>query len=184
MGPQIQQGRKMSNYVYIACSLDGYIADKDDGLTWLEEIENPTGSDFGYQDFMASIDVVLMGRRTYDMIKDFHPWPYTKPLLVLSRNLEPEELPEGRGKIFRGSIFDALDYCERKGWQQRYIDGGRLIASFLREGLIDEITITRFPILLGNGIPLFHPQDNILRWDLVSNKAEAGLVQSHYIKVD
>jgi dihydrofolate reductase len=174
----------MANYVYIACSLDGFIADKDDGLDWLQEIENPSGSDFGYKEFMDSIDVVLMGRRTYDMIKDFEPWPYSKPILVLSKSLSPEELPQGRGEIFKGSIFDVLRYCDRRGWSRRYVDGGRLISSFLREGLIDEITITRFPIILGNGIPLFHPQDNILRWDLISNKAESGLVQSHYQRAE
>ena len=78
----------MSNFVYIASSLDGFIASKDGGLDWLYEIPNPEGSDFGFAEFMCEIDAIVMGRKTFETILTFDTWPYNKPIFVLSNSLK------------------------------------------------------------------------------------------------
>ena len=97
------------NTVYIATSLDGYIADRDGKLDWLESIPNPDGNDFGYSDFMENIDALVMGRNTYEVVLGFDiPWPYTKPVFVLSNFLEsiPDELQEKVQRTFEHSGSD------------------------------------------------------------------------------
>ena len=82
----------MANYVYIATSLDGFIADKDGGLDWLMEIPNPDKSDYGFAEFMNTVDALLMGRKTFEIVVSFGQWPYTKPVFVLSNSLK--EIPD------------------------------------------------------------------------------------------
>ena len=116
----------MSNIVYIATSLDGYISDKDDGLDWLEIIPNPDNSDFGWADFMNRIDALVMGRKTFEKVCSFDcDWPYTKPVLVLSSSLK--SLPErykGKAEIIEGPLSDILQTIKNKGFEDLYIDGG------------------------------------------------------------
>ena len=78
----------MSNIVYIATSIDGYIAKKDGGLDWLNEVPNPDKSDFGFSNFMDSIDAIIMGRNTFEIVLSFGEWPYNKPVFVLSNTLK------------------------------------------------------------------------------------------------
>lgn len=174
----------MPNIVYIATSLDGYIATPEGGVEWLNEIPNPEGSDFGWADFMARIDAILMGRKTFEKVLDFGNWPYQKPVFVLSTKLKviPENLSE-KAEIISGGIHEVVADLNQRGYQALYIDGGTLIQGFLAEDLIDEIIITRIPILLGKGIPLFREQDQSLQFD--HKKTEIfndSLVKSHYVR--
>ncbi|KXH76424.1 MAG: diacylglycerol kinase [Candidatus Thorarchaeota archaeon SMTZ-45] len=146
----------MTNYIYIATSLDGFIATNDGGLDWLDEIPNPEKSDFGFAEFMSGIDAILMGRRTFEKVLTSGLWPYEKPVYVLSKSKVdvPKEL-ESKVKTINGNPKELVDRLKELGHQNLYVDGGITIQSFLEEDLIDEMIITRVPVLLGNGIPLF-----------------------------
>lgn len=173
----------MSNIVYIGSSLDGYIADKDGGLDWLQFVPNPDNLDFGWADFMARIDAVVMGRKTFEKVCGFDcDWPYSKPVYVLSHSLT--SLPDaydGKAELVGGSLSEVLKTIHQKGHRELYIDGGMAVQSFLKEDLIDEMIITTIPILLGGGTPLFgdlpeHRAFEHVRTDVFLN----ALLQSHY----
>jgi dihydrofolate reductase len=146
----------MTNYVYIATSLDGFIATSDGGLDWLNEIPNPENSDFGYAEFMSGIDVIVMGRKTFEKILTFDVWPYDKPVYVLSKRKVsiPKKL-EDKVKILNGNPKKVTNQLKEMGHHNLYIDGGITIQGFLEEDLIDKMIITRVPVILGEGIPLF-----------------------------
>lgn len=146
----------MANYIYIATSLDGFIATKDGGLNWLSEIPNPDQSDFGFAEFMNGIDAIVMGRNTFEVVTSFGIWPYEKPVFVLSNTLQavPEEFTD-KAEIIQGKPSEVMQTLNDQGYKNLYIDGGKTIQSFLKEELIDEMILTRIPILLGEGIPLF-----------------------------
>ena len=148
----------MANYVYIATSLDGFIATSDGGIDWLDEIPNPNQSDFGYAEFISRIDAIVMGRNSFEKVITFGFWPYDeKPVFVLSNRLQhvPQDLVDAVEIISGNDIKTVVNQLSKRGYHKLYIDGGRTIQSFLAEDMIDELTITRVPILLGNGIPLF-----------------------------
>ena len=171
------------NKVFIATSLDGFIADENGGIDWLHTIPNPDNEDHGYYDFMKGIDALLMGRVTFETVLGFGiDWPYDKPVFVLSRNLE--EVPANlAGKVFivNGELPAILDQLHKDGYHHLYIDGGSTIQSFLREDLIDEMTITQIPILLGSGFPLFGKVPEHLTFELIQSKVFLGqMVQSVY----
>ena len=174
----------MSNYVYIATSLDGFIATTEGGTEWLEDIPNPEGSDFGFSDFIARVDAILMGRATFEKVLSFGQWPYTKPVFVLSSRLEsvPPELGS-KARIVRGELVGVIEDLTSQGFENLYVDGGRLIQSLLRENLIDELIITRVPKLLGSGIPLFGELKQAVEFSHVETEVlENYLVKSRYLK--
>ncbi|MDP6048567.1 MAG: dihydrofolate reductase family protein [Candidatus Bathyarchaeota archaeon] len=175
----------MVNYVYIAASLDGFIATKDGGLDWLNEIPNPDQTDYRYAEFNSGIDAIVMGRNTFEKVLTFGFWPYDKPVFVLSHTLEsvPDDIV-GKAEIVKGDLRNLLDKLKKRGLQNLYIDGGRVIQSFLEEDLIDEMIITRVPILLGEGIPLFGKIENSLKFSLKKTEGfNETLVKNHYIRV-
>jgi dihydrofolate reductase len=146
----------MANLVYIATSLEGFIARVDGDISWLESVPNASSSDFGYGEFINKIDGVILGRNTFEVVLGFESWPYTQPVFVLSNTLDkiPEELKD-KVEIVNGELKSILKTLDEKGIHNLYIDGGKTIQSFLKEDLIDEMIITTVPILLGDGIPLF-----------------------------
>lgn len=173
------------NTVYIATSLDGYIADANDGLDWLNTIPNPEGDDMGFADFMNRIDALLMGRRTFEVISAFGgEWPYKVPVFVLSNSLS--EIPrvlKDKVTLIKGEPAELVRELSQQGFEHLYIDGGATIQSFLQADLIDELIITTMPILLGDGVPLFGKLDKAVQWELVSSTTLLGqLVQNHYIR--
>ena len=147
----------MANIVYIATSLDGYIADKNGNLDWLHSIPNPEGNDFGFGDFMNRVDALVMGRNTFETVCGFDcEWPYSKPVFVISNSLA--SIPEGyqdKAFLVSGDLTGILAELNGKGFNELYIDGGKTIQSFMAEGLIDEMIITTIPVILGGGAPLF-----------------------------
>jgi len=174
----------LANFVYIATSIDGFIADLDGGVDWLDEIPNPDDSDFGFANFINEIDALLMGKNTFEKVLTFDKWVYDKPVFVLSNSLSaiPDHLTE-KAEIIGGGIQDVINRLKGRGYQNLYVDGGRVIQSFLRENLIDELIITTVPIILGSGIPLFGEVDSHLKLkhkhtELFNNY----LVKSHYIR--
>jgi len=174
----------MSNIVYIATSLDGYIARKDGNLDWLNEIPNPDQSDFGFAEFMQRIDGIVMGRHTFELVTGFDPWPYTKPLFVLSNSMKDVPLKvRDKAELVHGKLSSIIESLQRKGFQNLYIDGGKTIQSFLKEDLIDELILTRIPVVLGSGIPLFAEMPLELRFEHVETKVYNNmLVKSKYIR--
>jgi dihydrofolate reductase len=172
------------NTVYIATSLDGFIATTEGGLDWLNEFPNPDQDDFGYAEFIAGIDALVMGRKTFEKVLTFGAWSYKKPVFVLSNTLG--QLPpgmEGKAEIVSGCLRQLTDRLSERGFKNLYIDGGLVIQSFLAEDLIDELIISRIPILLGDGIPLFGPLRESLEFH--HHKTETfgnGIVKSHYTR--
>lgn len=141
---------------YMGVSVDGYIADSNNSLEWLNRISNPEESDFGFADFMDSIDAVLMGRNTYETVLSFGNWPYQKPVFVLSTTLTqiPQQL-RGKVELLTGPPRQIVVMLHERGHEDIYVDGGKVVQCFLSERLLDELTLTRIPILLGGGVSLF-----------------------------
>ncbi|MFO6420872.1 dihydrofolate reductase family protein [Hylemonella sp. W303a] len=170
-------------HVFIATSLDGFIARDDGDIAWLLERDDPT-EDHGYAAFIADKDMIVMGRGSYEKVLTFDAWPYEQPVLVLSRQLEGMPVPEAlKGKVrFSGlapkAIMEAL---AGQGIRRVYLDGGLLLQSFLREGLVADLVITTVPVLLGSGRPLFGALTRDIDLALVSSRSfPSGLVQSTY----
>lgn len=166
--------------VFIGTSLDGFIAREDGSLDWLPLGE---GEDYGYQAFIDTVDVIVMGRRTYETVLAFDAWPYgQKPVVVLSRGrVALPTAPVASVEWMSGEPADILRELERRGAGHLYVDGGDTIQRFLAAGAIQRLIITRIPILLGRGIPLFGPVRGDVRLRHVRTQAFAsGLVQSEY----
>lgn len=175
----------MVNFVYIATSLDGFIATSEGDLDWLDEIPNPEGHDFGYAEFMAGIDAIVMGRKTFEKVASFDTWPYDIPVFVLSTsNISvPPELTN-KAEIVNQTPKKLVDFLKEQGYQNLYVDGGITIQSFLAANLIDEMIITRVPVLLGNGFPLFGELAKRLYFKHKNTRVLNDiLVQSHYIRI-
>ena len=171
------------NSVFIATSLDGYIADKNGGIDWLNSIPNPDNDNMGYVDFTNKIDALVMGRVTFETIVGFDVnWPYKKPVFVLSNTLK--DIPQShKEKVFltKGTLRDILDQIHEKGFYRLYIDGGTTIQNFLKEDLIDEMLLTTIPILLGGGFSLFSELQNEMKFELIGTKTYLNqITQNHY----
>jgi dihydrofolate reductase len=153
------------NKFFIAVSIDGYIATEDGGVDWLHEVPNPDNDDYGYIEFNENIDALVMGRNTFEKVLTFGEWHHTKKVFVLSSTLSevPAEL-EGKVELLSGPLENVLQQIRSQSYEDLYIDGGKLIQSFLSENLIDEFTINRIPIVLGGGIPLFGELNEPLRF--------------------
>ncbi|EKV00013.1 dihydrofolate reductase [Leptolyngbya sp. PCC 7375] len=176
----------MANYVYIATSLDGFIATPDGGVDWLDDIPNPDQSDFGYGEFIKRVDAILMGRNSFEKVLSFGTWPYEKLVFVLSNRLKhvPDDLVDSVEIVSGNDLKTLVGQLDKRGYHNLYIDGGRTIQSFLAEDMIDEMIITRVPVLLGDGIPLFDKLINTLQFR--HNKTELFnnmLVKSAYNRI-
>ena len=170
--------------VFIATSVDGLIARADGDVAWLHGFEPlPDGEDGGFGEMMAAVDALVMGRGTFEKVLEFEGWPYgEKPVIVLSRSLTqvPEALAD-RVRIDGSAPEELLAHLWQAGYKRIYLDGGRVIQSFLRAGLVDDMTLTRVPILLGDGIPLFGPLEQDIKLRLLKSKSwDNGFVQSTY----
>lgn len=171
------------NCVFIATSLDGYIADSQGQIDWLHSIPNPMQEDMGYGEFMQKIDALIMGRVTFETVLGFGiSWPYTQPVFVLSNSLTsiPQEL-QHQVFLVQGELKNVLAEIHAKGFHRLYIDGGSTIRSFLNEDLIDEMTLTTLPILLGGGTSLFGELHSRMNFKLTATQVFLNqVVQSQY----
>ncbi|MDA1257876.1 MAG: dihydrofolate reductase family protein [Chloroflexi bacterium] len=175
---------KPKTSVYIATSVDGFIARPDGGLDWLEH--DSGNDDYGFHGFIASVDSMILGRATYEQVLGSGvEWPYTgKHVIVPSTTLSAGDVPEelrGEVEIASGEPSELLAILERQGFKHAYVDGGVTIQRFLRAGMIDELTITYIPVLIGDGIPLFGALDGDIKVrHLSTNSFDSGIVQSLY----
>lgn len=173
------------NIVFIAQSLDGYIAGPNGELDWLDSIPNPDKDDMGYLDLMNEVDAIIMGRKSFDFLSSYNgDWPYSKTMYVLSTTLKqiPAHLHD-KASLINGTPQEVLSQLHTQGHTKLYIDGGITITHFLRGDLIDELRITTLPILLGKGIPLFGELEKQMEFRLIKSEVYLGqLVQSHYAR--
>ena len=173
----------VSTHVFIAVSLDGYIARQDGDIDWLLQRDDPT-EEHGYTAFIADKEWIVMGRGSYEKVLTFKEWPYDRPVLVLSRQLADTPVPEalkGKVQFSRLTPKEVLNDLAAQNVQRVYLDGGQVIQSFLREGLVADIVITTVPVLLGSGKPLFGSLSRDINLTLLSSRSfPSGLVQSHY----
>lgn len=174
----------MKASVYVATSLDGFIAREDGGIDWLEATQAASGTeDYGYKAFMESVDVLVMGRNTFELALTFGEWPYgDKPVVVLStRGITiPDRLPK-TVEGMHGTPSQVVQQLAARGWRHAYIDGGKTIQGFLSAGLVQQMIITRIPILIGRGIPLFGPTASDVSLEHLETRSyPTGLVQSRY----
>ena len=165
--------------VFVGTSIDGFIAREDGGLDFLDHAGNEP---HGYEEFMASVDAMVIGRKTFETVLAFDGWPYgEKPVFVLStRELQPA--PAGAiVEHLSGEPADILAQIGARGIRHVYVDGGVTVQGFLRAGLIGRLIVSRVPVLIGKGIPLFGalPRDIVLR-HVATRQYQSGLVQSEY----
>jgi dihydrofolate reductase len=165
--------------VFVGTSLDGYIARLDGSFGFLPA---GGGEAHGYQEFLASVDTMVIGRHTYETVLALPEWPYgNKPVFVLSTRPLP---PGPRGAVVErlaGEPGDIAAQLDARGFRHAYIDGGITIQRFLRAGLIQRLVITRVPVLIGTGRPLFGPLPHDISLKHVATRHyRSGLVQSEY----
>jgi dihydrofolate reductase len=171
--------------VYIAASVDGFIARSDGDIGWLTGAPAVPDEDFGYNAFFQSVDTVVLGRRTFETVLGFDGWPYDgKRVVVLSRTLRREDLPPHRAEgvmVHPGPLPALVESLRESGVGHVYVDGGRTVHAFLAEGLVDTLIVTRVPILIGSGIPLFGDAGGDIPLRHVETRTFGnGFVQSRY----
>jgi dihydrofolate reductase len=171
----------MKSKVYIGTSLDGFIARKDGAIDWLIKFANNEAV-HAYEEFMSRIDAIVIGRGTFEKVLTFPTWPYKKKVFVLSTSVKqvPETLKE-EVIVLSMNSRELLSYLSGKGYSFIYIDGGKVIQDFLKYDLIDELIISKAPVLIGNGIPLFDYLDTDIPFSHIRTEVQSnGLVRSYY----
>jgi dihydrofolate reductase len=174
----------ITGHVFIAISLDGFIARKNGNIDWLLSRDDPD-ENHGYQDFIKDIDGLVMGRGSFEGVAAAsEPWPYDRPVVVLSKTLASSPVPDrlrGRVRFVDLSPKATMEMLAMEGWRRVYVDGGQIVQSFLREGLIADMVVTQIPVLIGEGRRLFGPIASDISLTHVMTKAfPSGLVQSLY----
>jgi len=174
--------------VYIATSVDGFIAKPDGNVDWLHtagNLEADMGTeDMGFKAFMDSVDCMIMGRKCMEMISNMEltpeQWFYGDMRIVVLSNTVTEVPDNLKGKVemYSGDINSLVATLEKEGFKHAYIDGGKTIQSFINLQLIDEIIITKVPVLLGEGIPLF---GKTLK-DIKLEKAKASAFANDFVQ--
>lgn len=172
----------MKTSVFVGTSLDGFIARSDGTFDFLTQGSDGDGSANGFNDFFSTVDAILMGRNTYEVVLPFPAWPYgLTPVFVLTSRPLP---PPPRGAVVEqtaGAPAEVVSRLAGRGFEHVYVDGGATIQQFLRAGLIDRLVITRVPVLVGAGIPLFGAVDSDIRLEHVATRElRGGAVQSEY----
>ena len=171
----------MKTTVYVGTSLDGFIARKDGDIGWLMQFNNKEVQQ-SYDEFISKIDAIVIGRGTFEAVLDFPSWPYDRKVFVLSNSINQAPDPvKDKVTVVSMSPSEMLAYLSDEGFSNIYIDGGKVIQSFLKEDLIDELIITQVLLLIGSGIPLFGDTSRDvpfihLRTEVYSNQ----LVKSYY----
>lgn len=170
-----------STHVYIGTSLDGFIARSDGEIDWLVKFADEEAV-AAYNEFKSGIDVIVIGRGTFETVTGFAEWPYDLPVIVLSKSLR--EVPAGyAGKMSLSQLSprELVADLSKQGYRSAYIDGGKVIQSFLADGLIDELIIARVPVLIGSGIPLFgHLSEDASFVHQRTVSFPNGIVRSYY----
>jgi len=168
---------------YLGISLDGCIAEADGGLGFLAPYQ-AADTDYGYAEFMATVDAVVMGRATFDVLRSFDvPWPFgERPVVVLTNRALPTAPPVPATVSTHAGVLRPLrDLLAATGVQHVYVDGGQVVRQALQESLVDTLTLSVVPELLGRGRPLFGPDVPRSHWRLIGSESwPSGLVQLRY----
>jgi len=176
--------------VYIATTVDGYIADKDGSVEFLNQYQSSASEadgDMGFADFLNSIDLLIMGRKTFDQVISFGDdlWPYgDRQVWIWSRNPSVVKIPQIRSSnavAVSAAPNELMRIAQQKGYRHVYVDGGTTIQQFLQQDCIDDLVLTRVPLLLGEGIPLFLKTPRLSLEHVSTKSYSNGLVQSHYL---
>jgi dihydrofolate reductase len=166
--------------VYIAASVDGYIAAPDGDLSFLSKVEKE-GEDYGYGAFIATVDTVVVGKNTYDKVLSMgYAFPHTdKEAYIITRT---ERATEGTINFYTGDVVDLVAELKEKNGKTIFIDGGAFVVNrLLQHGLVDELYLSYIPVLLGDGISLFKQGNPLQNLELQTVKTfDTGLVQLHY----
>jgi dihydrofolate reductase len=166
--------------VFCGVSVDGFLARTNHALDFLDA---GGAEPHGYEEFFSSVDVLVIGRKTFEVVLAFDKWPYgKKPVVVLSRRpLDFSTIKDGVVEQMAGGPSEIVTQLKARGFKHAYIDGGITIQRFLNAGLIDRLVVTRVPVLIGDGIPLFGPVSrDIILHHVATRTYPGGLVQSEY----
>jgi dihydrofolate reductase len=167
--------------VFIGTSVDGFIARLNGSFDFLPE---GGGEPHGYNEFFASVDALVIGRKTFEIVLAFPQWPYgDKRVIVLStQKLDLSKVPAGRVEQMQGSPREIISKLEGRGIRHIYVDGGVTVQRFLRDGMIQRLIITRVPVLIGEGIPLFGSLGKDVRLEHVKTQHyPSGMVKTEYL---
>lgn len=172
-----------TGHIMMAMSLDGFVARPDHSLDWL--FKQPTGAeDHGFQDFIDSVDVLIMGTGSLKTVLGFNEWPYQKPVIVLSRSMTEADIPahlKDQIEFSTATPREIWDQFGARGYRRVYVDGGAIIRSFLDAGCVHDMKISLIPILIGDGIRIFGDTGRDIDLELLSVKRhDSGLVDLNY----
>lgn len=170
----------MTCSVFVGTSLDGFIARLNGDFDFLPA---GGGEPHGYEEFIASVEAIVIGRNTFDKVMTFPEWPYGKKRVVVlsSRPIDVSAVPGAVLEQMSGAPAEIVGRLAATGVRHAYIDGGITLQRFLREGLIQRLIITRVPVLVGEGIPLFgHLPHDVSLEHVMTKQYKSGLVQSEY----
>ncbi len=172
--------------VFCGVSVDGFIARPDGALDFLDGDGTAEMGDHGYDAFMSGIDAIVMGRHTFEVVMGFGQWPYAKKVFVLSSrgvDLAPAGALGADVEQLNATAEEVVAQLAARGLFHLYIDGGATVQRFLRAGLIDRLIVTRVPVLIGQGVPLFGALGHDIPLKLVASRSfPGGLVQSEYVR--
>lgn len=171
--------------LYIATSLDGFIARPDGNIDWLNSIPNPEVGDYGYSELLSTIGSTIMGRKTYEEVMGFGvEWPYTGLDSYIMTSDENLKIQSPDTYIFTDNIKDLIVEIRKKSTRDIWlIGGGQLVTAFLNEGLIDKMIISIIPKIIGEGIPLFAGTPLESHWKLLKSEPyDTGVVNLTYEK--
>ena len=171
--------------VFVGVSLDGFIARSNGDLDWLMGEGGGDSAEYGYNEFIAGIDAIVMGRRTFEKVLALDKWYYGKKrVIVLSKRFLDLSVAQDRGgvvELMAGAPAEIVSKLAASGARRLYVDGGITIQEFLRAGLIQRLIISRLPVLIGEGIPLFGSLPHDVRLSHIATRTyPGGMVQSEY----
>jgi len=169
--------------VFLGVSLDGCIAGPDHDLSWLDCVTTDPPEDTGYAELMSKTDTMVIGRTTYNVIAKFDPWPFDGRRVVVITN---RPIDDPRVEAMSGEIDSVIGALGNQGVQGIYLDGGSLVRQALTAGLVDELTLSWLPMILGKGVRLFEGLPELRqRWQLIDSQAfPSGVVQASYRPLD
>lgn len=172
----------MECVAFLGMSLDGFIAGPNGELDWLDKIPAPPGNDMGYGELIKSVDALVMGSGTFEVVANFDgPWPYSLPVIVMSKSLTNLPAKAEQTELTSASPETLVAELAQRGLTRLYIDGGAVVSSFATAGLLDELIVTQIPVVLGDGIPLMREMPEPLWLGHRSTEVfENGFVQTRY----
>lgn len=170
-------------YVFMAASLDGFVAREDNSLDWLMKY-GVDENDNSFEEFTKNMDALVMGSGTYKTVIGFDQWPYKMHTYVMSRALTQNDVPEElQDKVTIKNLDpnELMKFLYENDLKKIYVDGGKLVQSFISKGLVSEITLTQIPILIGKGKRLFGELEKDIDLELITSKPmKFGFIQNHY----